>query len=325
MKNGGQTMIVVTGGAGFIGSNIIKGLNNLGHTDILVVDDLHNGTKFSNLVDCKILDYLDKNDFLDKIATDQPFPTKISAVFHQGACTDTMEWDGSYMMRNNYQYSKTLFQYCLGTYIPFIYASSAAVYGKNKIFRESNNEKPLNIYGYSKFLFDQYVRRFLPNPKSQVIGLRYFNVYGPHEQHKGKLASVIDHFNDEMLREQRVHLFGASDGYTAGEQRRDFIHIDDVVAVNLWFWQHQDKSGIFNVGTGKSETFNKVARQITAWHGGSAKNIVYIPFPQKLQNAYQSFTEADITELRKAGYDKQFIGIEEGVKLYLTYLNSNHS
>lgn len=316
-------MIVVTGGAGFIGSNIVKGLNNLGHTNILVVDDLHDGTKFHHLTDCEILDYLDKTDFINMIAKDQSFPTKIIAIFHQGACTDTTEWDGNYMMRNNYEYSKTLFQYCLNAYIPFIYASSASIYGKNKSSKESSaNEKPLNVYGYSKFLFDQYVRRFLPDPKSQVVGLRYFNVYGPCEQHKGKMASVINHFNIEMLREQRIHLFGASDGYAAGEQRRDFIHVDDVVAINLWFWQHQEKSGIFNVGTGKSASFNEVAREIAAWHKGSEKNIEYIPFPQNLQSAYQNFTEADISELRKAGYDKQFISLDEGIKLYLNYLNA---
>lgn len=313
-------MIIVTGGAGFIGSNIVKGLNKLGQNNILIVDDLTDGTKFKNIADCKILDYIDKDDFIYMLEADEMFfEKKIEAVFHQGACSDTTEWNGNYMMRNNFEYSKKLFSYCLREYIPFIYASTAAVYGSGKNFAPiPENEKPLNIYGYSKLLFDQHVRRFLPNPKSQIAGLRYFNVYGPHEQHKGKMASVAFHLNNQLLKDNKIKLFGDYDGYQAGEQLRDFVYIDDIVDVNLWLWKNPDKSGIFNVGTGQAETFNTVAREIIAFHKHG--ELEYIPFPENLRNYYQSFTQADITELRKIGYNKEFKTVAEGVKAYLEWL-----
>lgn len=320
-----NTMIIVTGGAGFIGSNIVKGLNKIGKNNILVVDDLTDGTKFKNIADCKILDYIDKDDFIYLLEADELIlEKKIEAVFHQGACSDTMEWNGNYMMRNNFEYSKKLFQFCLRDFIPFIYASSAAVYGKGTNFAPiPENEKPLNIYGYSKLLFDQYVRRFLPNPKSQIVGLRYFNVYGPHEQHKGKMASVAFHLNNQLLQDNKIKLFGEYDGYKPGEQLRDFVYIDDIVAVNLWFYQNQNNSGIFNVGTGHAETFNTVAHEIIKFyqHG----ELEYIPFPNNLRNFYQSYTEADISELRKIGYDQKFKTVAEGVKLYLEWLKNNFS
>lgn len=313
-------MIIVTGGAGFIGSNIVKALNNINHNNILVIDDLTDGRKFSNIADCTILDYMDKDVFINKIINEESLFEKITAIFHQGACTDTTEWNGNYMMRNNYEYSKTLFHYCLDKHIPFIYASSAAVYGGGSIFQEKlEYEKPLNVYGYSKFLFDQYVRRFMPQPKSQVVGLRYFNVYGPREQHKGKMASVAFHLNNQLLQEGRVKLFKGCDGYTDGEQRRDFVSVEDIATVNLWFWQNPDKSGIFNLGTGASSSFNDVARAVVAWHGRG--NIEYIPFPDELRGRYQSFTEADISSLRASGYAKKFSTVAEGVKTYLDWLN----
>ena len=314
-------MIIVTGGAGFIGSNIVKELNQRGRTDILVVDDLSDGTKFRNLTDCEILDYIDKDEFLAKIASDSHAFRHVQAILHQGACSTTTEWDGRFMMRNNYDYSKTLLHFCLPRSIPFLYASSASVYGAGQIFREERaHESPLNVYGYSKFLFDQYARRFLAEQKSQIVGLRYFNVYGPREQHKGSMASVAFHFNSQIAAGQNVKLFDGCDGYGNGEQRRDFVYVGDVVNVNLWFLDHPNKSGIFNLGTGRSQSFNDKARAVIAWHGKG--EIEYIPFPEHLKGRYQSFTQADISALRAAGYTKEFATVEQGVKQYLDAMRS---
>lgn len=313
-------MIVVTGGAGFIGSNIVKGLNARGCSDILVVDNLTNGYKFKNLVDCNIFDYQEKEDFLNGIFSKNKVSKKITAIFHQGACSATTEWNGHYIIQNNYNYSKKLLHYCLEEKIPFIYASSASVYGHNKIFQEQRQfEQPVNLYGYSKFLFDQYVRQHLATASSQIVGLRYFNVYGPHEQHKGRMASVVFHFNQQLLQNQVVQLFEGTEGYQAGEQRRDFVYVEDVEAVNLWFLDNPTKSGIFNVGTGRSQTFNAVANAVIAWH--KQGTIQYIPFPEQLQGCYQSFTEANIQALRQIGYQNTFKTVAEGVKSYLDWLN----
>jgi ADP-L-glycero-D-manno-heptose 6-epimerase len=313
-------MIIVTGGSGFIGSNIVKALNKRGHNDILVVDNLTKGEKFRNLVDCDIYDYQEKNAFLKRIQTREYFAASIEAFFHQGACSSTTEWDGHYMMANNYEFSKTMLQYCLGRHVPFFYASSASVYGNGTVFQEDRCfEAPLNIYGYSKFLFDQYIRQILETTTSQIVGLRYFNVYGPREQHKGTMASVAYHFNQQLLNEGTVKLFEGCDGYVDGEQRRDFIYVRDIVDINLWFMDNPEKSGIFNVGTGKAQTFNDVARAVVAWHGDG--KIKYIPFPEHLKGSYQSFTEADMTGLSEIGYNKPFKTVEEGVKDYLNWLN----
>jgi ADP-L-glycero-D-manno-heptose 6-epimerase len=312
-------MFIVTGGAGFIGSNIVKGLNAKGFQDILVVDDLTNGHQYENLVDCQIRDYLDKEDFLKLIESGHHIVSGINpikAIFHEGACSTTTEWNGQFMMRNNYEYSKTLFHYALDRKIPFLYASSAAVYGGNRTFKEELVfESPLNVYGYSKFLFDQYIRRLSPKIHSQVVGFRYFNVYGPGEQHKGSMASVAFHLTNQLKKSNVVKLFEGSDGYGSGEQRRDFVYVDDVVKVNLWFQENKDKSGIFNVGTGRSQTFNAVANAVIAWH--KRGEVQYIPFPDHLVGHYQSFTEADISKLRAAGYTEEFSTVEQGVKAYL--------
>ncbi len=306
-------MIVVTGGAGFIGSQIVKGLNAIGRTDIIVVDDLKDGKKFVNLVDLQIADYVDKDDFFTYLDYTEE---EIEVIFHEGACSDTTEWDGKYMMENNYDFSKALLHFCLDNDIQFIYASSAAVYGGGTVFKESlEHEAPLNVYGYSKFLFDQYVRRLLPEAESQIVGLRYFNVYGPRESHKGTMSSVAFHHHNQIRDTGKVKLFEGCDGYGNGEQRRDFIYVDDVVKVNLWFWQHPKVSGIFNCGTGRSQTFNDIATSVIAWYGKG--EIEYIPFPDHLKGRYQSFTEADITSLRAAGYKEPFATVQEGVKEYL--------
>lgn len=311
-------MIVVTGAAGFIGSNLVLGLNARGRGDILAVDELTDGTKFRNLADGEIADYLDKDAFLERI--ENGGLPKITAIFHQGACSATTEWNGKFVMDVNYHYSKVLLHYAQTHRIPYFYASSASVYGMGtQGFRESREcERPLNMYAYSKFLFDQYVRR--QTLTSQVVGLRYFNVYGPREQHKGGMASTAFHFNNQLLKDGECRLFEGSDGYPDGGQRRDFIHVNDVVAMNLWFWEHPAKSGIFNCGTGRAQPFNDIAKAVIAWHGKG--KIQYVPFPESLKGRYQSFTEADHAKLKAIGYDLPFLTVEEGVKKYLDWLNA---
>ncbi len=315
-------MIIVTGGAGFIGSNLIKALNQRGERDILLVDNLTNGRKMHNIADLDIADYWDKDAFIghmDKIG----LAASVRAVFHQGACSATTEWDGRYIMANNYEYSKRLLGACLARRIPFLYASSASVYGTGQQGFDAGRgcERPINMYAYSKFQFDQYVRRILPTAQSPLAGFRYFNVYGPREQHKDGMASTVFHFNRQLIEHGAARLFEGCDGYADGEQRRDFIHVEDVVAVNLWFFDHPEHSGIFNVGTGQAESFNAVAKAAIAWHGRG--HIEYIPFPDHLKGAYQSFTEADIRGLRQAGYGKPFLSIEQGINRYFDGLNAH--
>jgi len=315
-------MIIVTGGAGFIGSNLVRALNARGERDVVVIDDLQDGSKFRNLADCDISDYEDQEDFLTGLEAGRKPNRALHAVFHQGACSNTMEWDGRYMMRNNYHYSKVLLQYCMAERIPFYYASSASVYGAGPEFREDPAcERPLNVYGYSKFLFDAYVRRVLPEAHSPVVGLRYFNVYGPREQHKKKMASVAFHLDAQVRETGEARLFEGSGGYGDGEQRRDFIYVGDVAAVNLWLLDHPRVSGIFNLGTGRSQSFNEVARAVLAWHGRG--QIRYIPFPPELAGRYQSYTQADMTRLREAGYEAPFATVQEGVRAYLDELARN--
>ena len=317
-------MLIVTGGAGFIGSNIVKALNDRWRTDILVVDDLSDGTKFLNLTDCEIMDYMDKDDFIARVREGRDLGGKVEAIFHEGACSSTTEWDGRFMMDVNYEYSKTLLNYCLENDASFIYASSASVYGSGTNFVEKREyEAPLNVYGYSKFLFDQYVRRIMPEAKSQIAGFRYFNVYGPREQHKGTMSSVAYHFRNSIAAGENVKLFSGSDEFEDGEQRRDFIYVGDAVDVNLWFLDHPEVSGIFNIGTGRSQSFNNVANAVIDFH--QKGEIEYVPFPDHLKGRYQSFTEADISLLRESGYDQEFKTVEEGVKLYMQWLQKDSS
>ena len=327
--------IVVTGAAGFIGSNLVHALNARGETDIIAVDNLASGDKFRNLAGAEIADYLDQDEFATRLAAGD-FDDDLTAILHQGACSDTMETDGRYMMRNNYRYSVDLVGHCQDNDVPFLYASSAAVYGAGRAFREERVcEAPLNVYGYSKLLFDDYVRRLLPERTAQIAGFRYFNVYGPRERHKGRMASVALHCFDEYRAGGKVRLFEGSDGYAAGEQRRDFVSVDDVVAVNLDFLDHAERSGVFNVGTGRAATFNDVAvATINACRvadGAPAATlselvaqgtIVYVQFPAALAGKYQSFTEADVSALRKAGYAASMADVTTGVSRYVERLIS---
>lgn len=306
-------MIIVTGGAGFIGSNIVKALNDKGYRDILVVDDLTDGTKFINLVDLDIADYMDKDDFIASVMAGDDWGS-IEAVFHQGACSATTEWDGKFMMQNNYEYSKELLHFCLDRQIPFFYASSAATYGDKLDFIEQRaSEAPLNVYGYSKFLFDEYVRRILPEATSPVCGFKYFNVYGPREQHKGSMASVAFHLNNQILKGENPKLFEGSEGFL-----RDFIYVGDVAEVNLWAWE-KGISGIFNLGTGKAQSFQDVAKAVIEFHGKG--EIETIPFPEHLKSRYQVFTEAKMDKLRAKGYCKAFKDVRTGVLEYMAWLN----
>ncbi|WP_280547194.1 MULTISPECIES: ADP-glyceromanno-heptose 6-epimerase [unclassified Halomonas] len=317
-------MIVVTGGAGFIGSNLVKALNARGRDDVLVVDDLSDGTKFVNLADCTLGDYLDKDDFLTRVKAalngEESHLPPIEAIFHEGACSDTTEWDGRFMLENNFEYSKVLLHFCQREGIPFLYASSAATYGGSEVFFEApEHEKPLNVYGYSKLLFDQYVRARHDDFTSQVVGFRYFNVYGPREQHKGKMASVAYHHHTQISAGQNVKLFGAWEGYEAGMQSRDFVYVGDVVDVNLWFLDHPEASGIFNLGTGRAEPFKAIGETVVDYYGRG--RIEYIDFPEELKGRYQSYTRADISRLREAGYDGEFRTVAQGVREYLEWLN----
>ncbi len=311
-------MIIVTGGAGFIGSNIVGYLNARTSEDILVVDDLTDGTKYRNLVDLSICDYLDKDDFLARVQRNESFG-KLSAVIHQGACSETTEWDGKYMMDINYNYSCALLEYCQRHQTPLIYASSAAVYGGSDTFTEHPDfERPLNVYGYSKLLFDQRVRRELASANAQVAGLRYFNVYGPNEQHKGSMASVAYHFSNQLIDGGVCRLFEGHGGYRSGEQQRDFVYVEDICNVVGWLLESPQTSGVFNVGTGRSQTFNDVAQAVIGWHGGG--QIQYVPFPGHLVGSYQSFTQADLTQLRQAGFDADFADVATGTRAYLDRL-----
>lgn len=313
-------MHIVTGGAGFIGSNLVRMLIERTGDDVIVVDELSDGHKFTNIADLSIADYLDKDEFLGLLRSGSSFGSGLQSILHQGACSTTTEWDGRYMMQNNYAYSREVLRYCLEREVPCLYASSAAVYGASTNFAERpENERPLNVYGYSKLLFDQYVRRLSLAPGQQVVGLRYFNVYGPREQHKSGMASVAWHFNRQLAETGEVRLFEGSGGYEAGEQRRDFVYVDDVCAVNLWFLEHRDVSGIFNAGTGKAQTFNEVARAVIDWHGRG--EIRYVPFPDGLRDAYQSYTCADLASLRASGCDVEFRDVASGVRSYLDTIN----
>ncbi|WP_263385132.1 ADP-glyceromanno-heptose 6-epimerase [Granulicella arctica] len=317
-------MIIVTGGAGFIGSNLVHELNAIGETDILVVDNLEpaanlSGPKFLNLTGAKYVDYMDKREFRAALNAGDFEELEVRAILHQGACSNTLEDDGRYMMDNNFTYTKELFHFAIDQEIPLVYASTAATYGLSETFAEvEENEKPLNVYGFSKLVFDNYFRRLMPEVKSTVVGLRYFNVYGPREQHKGRMASVIHHFTKQMRDTGVIRMFEGSGGYADGEQRRDFVFVKDLARINMFFAgllpdsPEEPVQAVVNAGTGEARTFKAVAEALIAVHGPA--KIEYIPFPGDLKNRYQHFTEADVAGLREAGYTAPFTSLEDGVK-----------
>ncbi|HEX3967768.1 MAG TPA: ADP-glyceromanno-heptose 6-epimerase [Edaphobacter sp.] len=317
-------MIIVTGGAGFVGSNLIHQLNQAGERNILLVDNFApapnlSGPKFLNLAGADFADYMDKREFRAALKDGLFENTKIRAIFHQGACSNTLEDDGRYMMDNNFTYSKELLHFALDRKIPFVYASTAAVYGASTLFTESPiNERPLNIYGYSKLVFDNFVRRHIPEMKSTVVGLRYFNVYGPREQHKGRMASVIHHFTRQLKDTGAIRMFEGSGGYANGEQRRDFVFVKDLGRINMFFAGLLPESprkpiyAVVNAATGEARTFNAVAAALMQVHG--AAKIDYIPFPGDLKNRYQHYTQADLSGLRAAGYADRFTSLEDGIQ-----------
>jgi ADP-L-glycero-D-manno-heptose 6-epimerase len=302
-------MWIVTGGAGFIGSNLIQALNGRGQAEILVVD--RQNENFDNLSDLRFADFMQPEEFLQALGRDA-LPGHIEAILHQGACADTTCTDERFMMENNVSFSKAVLHFAIEKKIPLVYASSAAVYGASRTFRESpENEAPLNLYGQSKLIFDNHVRSILPSVSSPVAGLRYFNVYGPRETHKGRMASMIYQLYGQLRREGRARLFEGSGGFAAGEQRRDFVSVADVVGVNLFLATGPARKGIFNVGTGQARTFNEVVKQLTRALGKG--EVEYIPFPEGLREKYQSHTQADVNALRAAGYADAFASLEDGI------------
>ncbi|HET9087822.1 MAG TPA: ADP-glyceromanno-heptose 6-epimerase [Acidobacteriaceae bacterium] len=324
-------MIVVTGGAGFIGSNLIHELNRAGENEIFCVDNLrNNSSKFLNLEGAAFSDYMDKAEFRRAIASRALSARRIRAILHQGACSNTLEDDGAYMMDNNFTYSKELLHFALQNRIPFVYASTAAVYGLSQRFRpEPENERPLNVYGFSKLVFDNYIRRLLPTIESTVVGLRYFNVYGRREQHKGRMSSVMHHFSAQLKDSGVIRMFRGSGGYGDGEQRRDFVYVRDICRMNLFFAGlgvekeragmgrlQETYQGIFNAGTANSRSFNDVAQALIQLNGPRTDNaaIEYIPFPADLAGRYQHFTQADLTMLQQqGGYTRAFTTLEDGM------------
>tara|TARA_B110000014_G_scaffold264453_1_gene266237 strand:- start:6918 stop:7871 length:954 start_codon:yes stop_codon:yes gene_type:complete len=307
-------MIIVTGSNGFIGSNLIKTLNSLGFKNILAVDDSTLENQI-NISDCDVEDSISIKEFSEKL-NKGTLQKKVDYIFHQGACSDTTEWDCDFLLKNNFYFSKDILEFCLQNTIPLVYASSASVYGNEGNFKEEReNERPINLYAYSKYIFDQLVRSNLNKLSSQVVGLRYFNVYGPRESHKKNMASVAFHMHQQLSKGKDIELFGEYDGFKAGKQSRDFIYVDDVIDVNIWFMRNQNASGIFNVGTGKSQTFDEVADAVIKWN--KKGKISYIPFPENLKGSYQSYTQADISKLRECGYEKPFRDVQSGVKSYL--------
>ncbi len=324
--------VIVTGAAGMIGSNLVHGLNAMGVDDVIAVDDLKDGAKYRNLLGAKLSDYFDRDEFYERFARRRL--GRVEAVFHEGACSDTMEHDGRFMLENNYRCSKRLLDACQSQGTRLLYASSGAVYGDSPTFREEPGlERPLNVYGYSKLLFDNVVRRMLSSSRSQVVGLRYFNVYGPREQHKGRMASVAFHHFNQYREKGTVALFGAYGGYGPGEHLRDFVYVVDAVAVNLWFLNSPGKSGIVNVGTGRAQPFNDVAHAVInasrSPHGGGSLTleeqvaqglIQYVPFPGALAGKYQCYTQADLTQLRATGCDIEFADVATGVARYGEWL-----
>lgn len=312
--------IIVTGGAGFIGSNIVAALNERGEENILVVDELGGDEKWKNLAGLRFEEYQEKDDFRAAMQYER-VTTDVEAVFHMGACSSTTEKNASFLTDNNYRYTRELCDWCLQHDVRFIYASSAATYGDGSQGYSDAEEaipglRPLNMYGYSKQMFDLWALRH--EALDRIVGLKYFNVYGPREDHKGDMRSVIHKAYGQILETGEVKLFKSyKPEYRDGEQVRDFIYVKDAVAATLFFYDHPAVSGLFNCGTGKARTWNDLVKAVFAAMGKAPK-ITYIDMPDYLREKYQYRTEADVTKLREGGYNKPFTSLEDGIRDYVT-------
>ncbi len=312
-------MIIVTGGAGFIGSAIIAGLNARGISDILVVDQLGSDERWRNLQNLFFADYIEKDNFLQTVLAKR-IQTPVEAVFHMGACSSTTEINASYLVKNNFEYSKLLAQWAVDSNIRFIYASSAATYGDGSrgFFDDEDhieNLRPLNMYGYSKQLFDLWAKR--NGLLKKIAGLKYFNVFGPNEYHKADMRSFVLKAFEQVYTTGTVRLFKSYNRkYKDGEQMRDFLYVKDAVAMTLMFFDKQHQAGIYNIGSGKARTWNDLVEAVFA-ATGKRPNIEYIDMPEQLRNQYQYFTEAPIQKLRKAGYERNITSLEDSIADYV--------
>lgn len=312
-------MIVVTGGAGFIGSAIVWKLNTQGHNNIIIVDELGIEDKWKNLVGLKFQEFIHKDDFISMVVDDTlNFP--LEAIIHMGANSSTTEKDADHLFSNNYLYTQELAKFCLTKNIRFIYASSAATYGDGALGFEDNETKlealrPLNMYGYSKQLFDLWAKK--NDVLNKIVGIKYFNVYGPNEYHKADMRSVVHKAYEQIRDTGKVKLFKSlHPDYKDGEQMRDFIYVKDAVDMTLYFLEHPDKNGIYNVGAGKARTWNALVNALFNAVGKPVK-IEYIDLPENLREKYQYFTEADLSKIKSAGYNKQTTTLEDGVNDYV--------
>ncbi len=311
--------ILVTGGAGFIGSALVWALNERGDEDILITDFLGTDEKWKNLVALRYADFMDANDLLSAIGRGSDLGG-VTKVFHLGACSATTERDAGYLMRNNFDYTRRLAEWSLEKGARFVYASSAATYGDGSQGMDDKDEdlgklRPLNMYGYSKHWFDQYAQRhgFL----NQLVGLKYFNVYGPNENHKAQMRSVVNKAFNEVIDSGTIALFKSyKEDYKDGEQMRDFLYVKDAVKMTLHLADNPDAGGLFNIGSGEANTWLRLANAIFAAMG-RAPEISFVDMPVELQGKYQYYTKADITKLRSTGYDENIMTLEDAVADYV--------
>ncbi len=319
-------MYVVTGAGGFIGRNTVLEMNRLGMPAPLVVDEPTGMSQLENLEGLIVAGYLGKEEFLDRLENDRKFSEKIKVIFHEGACSSTIEQDMEYLMRVNFHFTVKLLQLCSEFYIVVQYASSAGVYGANHVSRElPKNEEPLTAYAQSKLMIDLFlreaIRRAQGRPLMPATALRYFNVYGMGEWHKGCMRSVPLVFYEQLLKTGKIKVFGEYGGYEPGEHRRDFIFIEDLIKLKFWCLRNCFQPVILNAGTGMNWSFNDVAKAVIDFHGSG--EIEYIPFPEHLKNSYQCYTKANLEALHAAGYKEKFTPIDEGVKKYLTQIKKS--
>ena len=314
-------MIILTGGAGFIGSCFLRRLNDEGIRDILVVDDLENTDKWKNLVGKNFIDYMNKDDFRTLVINGGI--DKLDYIIHMGACSSTTCTDNEYLIKNNYEYSKILALYAMQKNAPFMYASSAATYGDGANGYDDRHSsvhdlKPLNMYGYSKQLFDIWVLK--NGYEKRLTGLKFFNVYGPNEYHKEDMRSVVCKKFFDVEDRSKIELFKSyHEDYNDGEQKRDFIYVKDAIEVMWYLYKNPDKTGIFNLGTGQAHSWNELAQAMFKALG-KKENIQYIDMPEYLKSKYQYFTQAKMDKLRDAGYTRDFMNIEDAVADYVSYL-----